>query len=241
MSAPRLIVCVDQVVMLRGSRKVRQPDPVHYAMAAEMSGAQGIRAHLRMDRRILTEEDVELLARQVKTRFFLQMAPHPDLLHVVNGLRPHNLILSAERREGRTSEMGLDAALLSNELHGLVRNVDTSQTRVFLLVEPDLDQVKVAAKLKVAGLVLNVNDLMVDPHRDVNPFRYKQVCDAVRLCAKYRMEAHVAGGILPERLPELLQVEGLDAIHMGHHLLARACLMGVGPAVASILDQFHRF
>ena len=240
MSRPLLIASVDQLVLLRASRKAREPDPVHFAMEAELAGVQGIRAHLRQDRRLLSEEDADLLSRQVKSRFYLQMAPHAESLHLVNALRPRNLILSAERREGRTSEIGLDVALIASELQGMLHNIDNSQTKVFFLIEPDLSQVKVAAKLGISGLVINVKDLMVDPHLAIDPVRYKQVCDAVRLCTKYHMEAHVAGGILPERLPDLLKIENLHAIHIGHHLVSRACLTGVREAVRDILSAFAR-
>ncbi|CAM2064292.1 Pyridoxine 5'-phosphate synthase [Sulfidibacter corallicola] len=236
----KLIVSVDQVALLRASRNGRDPDPIHFALQAEFAGAEGIRAHLRIDRRHIVEEDVELLNRLVKTQFYLQVSPHQDIIHLVNGVRPHNAILAPERREEKATETGLDVALLSRELNGILRNIDMNQTKVFLLVEPHLDQIKAAAKLKVHGLALNVRDLMVDPQSVVFQKKFETLRDGVRLCRKYGMEAHLINGIQAPWIPYLLRVQGVSGIHVGHPLVAHALQVGVGPAVAWFRDHLAR-
>ncbi|MDJ0838242.1 MAG: pyridoxine 5'-phosphate synthase [Acidobacteriota bacterium] len=235
MSAPRLIVSVDQVAAMRAANRSPEPDPVHYAIQAELAGALGIRAHLRIDRRDLSERDVELLNSMVKTQFFLQISPHQDVVHLLNGLRPHNAVLSAERRDEHALEHGLDASLLNRELDGIIKNVDTRQTRIFLFVEADLDQVKTAARLGVHGLVLNVRDLMVDARSEAHRKKLTVLRDAVRLAVKYKLETHLAGGVLAELLPELTQIPGVSAIHADHQLAARSLITGVADAVAAYL------
>lgn len=227
----KLVVGVDQVALLRASRNAREPDPVLFALQAEFAGADGIRAHLRIDRRHVIEEDIELLNRQVKTEFYLQASPHQDIIHLVNGLRPHNLILAPERREEKATENGLDVALLARELAAIIRNIDERQTRVFLMVDPQLDQVKAAAKLKVHGLALNVRDLVVDPRSIVFQKKFDAISDAVRLTRKYGMEVHLINGIEAKAIPHLLTLPGITALHMGHPLVARALQVGVSDAV----------
>ena len=242
MSRPlKLIVSVDQVGLLRASRSSEEPDPVHFALQAELSGASGIRAHLRMDRKNIGEEDISLLNRQVKTQFYLQTSPHQDVLHLVNGLRPHNLILAAERRDERATDTGLDAVLLANELKGIIPNVDDRQTKVFLFIEPELDQIKMAVKLGAHGLLLNVRELMVDPRSAINAKKLARLKDSVRLSTKFGLETHLAGGIIAERFAELVEVPGIAALHVGHQLVARALQMGVEHAVRFYLDRLGRF
>lgn len=224
-----LVVNIEQVGLLRAARGESDPDPVHFALQAELAGATGIRAHLRLDRKYLNEQDVDLLYRLLRSRFFLQISPHGDPVHWVNALRPDNLLLAAERREGRGGEVGLDAVLLQNEIAGLVRNIDNRQTSVFLHLEPMLDQIKAAAKLGVDGIVLNIRDL--PGTADLKHFAYNKLKDAVRLAGKYGLEVHVSGGITERHLPLLAGLQEIHAVHVGHSLVSRALLTGVREAV----------
>jgi len=236
MSRPKLIVSVDHVAGLRATTGSQEPDPIHYALQAELAGAMGIRAHLRIDRHGFSERDAELINRLVKTRFYLQLSPHQDIVHLLNGLRPHNAILSAERRDEHALEHGLDATLLTRELQSIIKNVDSRQTRIFLFIEANLDQVKAAARLDVHGVVINVRDIMLDLWGDAHTDKMRRLNDALRLAAKYKLEAHLASGILAEAIPELAALPGVTAIHMDYQLAARSLIMGVTEAVRSYLD-----
>lgn len=227
----KLIVSVDPVALLRSSRNSPEPDPVHFALQAELAGAGGIRAHLRIDRKYISQKDVELLNRLVKTKLYLQMSPHQDIVHLVNGIRPHNIIMAAERRQEKTSDHGLDVALLAGELQGIIRNIDTRHTRVFLFVDPNFDQIKAAAKLGVHGLLINAQALQLASAAGSASKPFQQLKDAVKLTAKYGLEAHLTHGITVETAPLLQQLQGIRAIHIGHQLAARSLQIGVMEAV----------
>lgn len=234
----KLIVAVDPVAILRASRDSNEPDPVHFALQAELAGAGGIRAHLRIDRRHITQQDVELLNRLVKTELYLQMSPHQDIVHLVSGIRPHNIILAAERRQEKTTDHGLDVALLAGELQGIIRNIDTRHTRIFLFVEPNLEQVKAAAKLGVTGLIINARGLQMTHNTAPVTRPFQNLRDAVKLAVKYGLEAHLAYGITIETIPLLRQIPDVAAIHIGHLLAARALQQGVMDAVKHYLQWF---
>ena len=120
---PGLIVGVDPITRLRLHDAAREPDPVHFALQAELTGASGILGHLRINRSGLTETDIEALNRMVKTEFYLQVSPHQELLHLVNNVRPQNLVLVGERRDSNTPLNGLDVPLLHHEITGLIHNI----------------------------------------------------------------------------------------------------------------------
>ncbi len=236
---PELVVSVEAVAALRACGRTREPDPIHFALQAELAGATGIRAHLRVGHKFINEEDISLLNRLVKTSLYLQASPHQDVLHLVNALRPHHLILANERRDEHSSDPGLDVILLANELKGLLPNIDIRQTSVFFLIDPELDQIKMAAKLGAQGVVLNVRDLMAEPRFPIPAKRLAHLRDAVRMAVKFSLVAHLSGGIVVERLPELTTIPGLAAVHMGHQLVARSLQSGVSQAVSNVLRHFH--
>ncbi|MCB1049717.1 MAG: pyridoxine 5'-phosphate synthase [Acidobacteria bacterium] len=227
----RLIVSLDQVAFLREARQSLEPDPVQFGLDAEMAGAGGLRAHYRIDRRHIQERDVELIGRMCKTRFYLQLSPNQDIVHVVNQLRPQFLILGAERRDELATETGLDVSLLASQLLQIFRNIDTNQTRIFVMIDPDFDQIRTAAKLEIHGVVLNVRDQVQAGLRSITAKKMAVLSDAVKLSAKYGLETHLSNSISLGVLPYLAQIPGVDGIHVGHHLVARALHTGVSEAV----------
>ncbi len=57
----RLGVNIDHVATVRNARGGCNPDPLRAAKIAELSGADGITAHLREDRRHITDSDIDCL------------------------------------------------------------------------------------------------------------------------------------------------------------------------------------
>ena len=58
----RLGVNIDHVATVRNARGSVWPEPLRAALLAEAAGADGITAHLREDRRHITDPDIEALS-----------------------------------------------------------------------------------------------------------------------------------------------------------------------------------
>ena len=61
----RLGVNIDHVATVRNARGGAHPDPIRAALIAQAAGADGITAHLREDRRHITDADIDALTRQL--------------------------------------------------------------------------------------------------------------------------------------------------------------------------------
>ena len=68
MSKLRLGVNIDHVATIRNARGGSYPDPVRAAELAIAAGADGITAHLREDRRHISDADIEALAAITRKR-----------------------------------------------------------------------------------------------------------------------------------------------------------------------------
>ena len=84
-------------------------------MAAE-AGADGITAHLREDRRHITDNDIDRLMAEIDLPLNLEMAATEEMLEIALRHKPHAACIVPERREERTTEGGLDAAGQHNHL-----------------------------------------------------------------------------------------------------------------------------
>ncbi|MGE3967202.1 MAG: pyridoxine 5'-phosphate synthase, partial [Dongiaceae bacterium] len=106
----RLGVNIDHVATIRNARGGRHPDPVRAARLAVQAGADGITAHLREDRRHISDGDIDRLIREIDRPLNFEMAATDEMLAIALRHRPHAACLVPERREERTTEGGLDVA-----------------------------------------------------------------------------------------------------------------------------------
>src|SRR5215210_6233897 len=125
----RLYINIDHVATLREARRTDEPDPVEAALLCEEAGADGITAHLREDRRHIQDQDVELLAREVRTVFNLEMACTEQMLDIALRLRPHQVTLVPERREEVTTEGGLDVGRDPERLARAIASLRAAEIR----------------------------------------------------------------------------------------------------------------
>ena len=148
MSSPlRLGVNIDHVATIRNARGGDHPDPVRAAILAAEAGADGITAHLREDRRHITDNDIDRLMAEIDLPLNLEMAATEEMLAIALAHRPHAACIVPEKREERTTEGGLDAAGLHNQLAYYVDRLGGANVRVSLFIEPSEAQVEAAVRL----------------------------------------------------------------------------------------------
>src|SRR5437867_2626314 len=133
----RLGVNIDHVATIRNARGGRHPDPVRAARVAAQAGADGITAHLREDRRHISDEDIARLSHEIDLPLNLEMAATEEMLEIALRHKPHAACIVPEKRAERTTEGGLDAVSGHNHLLPYVRELSQSKIRVSLFIEPD--------------------------------------------------------------------------------------------------------
>ena len=104
----RLGVNIDHVATIRNARGGRHPDPLRAAHLAVEAGADGITAHLREDRRHISDDDIARLKRELTRPLNFEMAATDEMLAIALRHVPHACCLVPEKREERTTEGGLD-------------------------------------------------------------------------------------------------------------------------------------
>ena len=133
-------VNIDHIANVRQARRTVEPDPVTYALLAELGGADGITVHLREDRRHIQDRDVELLRATVRTRLNLEMAATDAMESIALRIRPDMVTLVPERREEVTTEGGLDVGSQIASVGALVGRLQDQDIGVSLFVDPDPGQ-----------------------------------------------------------------------------------------------------
>jgi len=141
----RLGVNIDHVATVRNARGGRHPDPVKAAELAIASGADGITAHLREDRRHIRDDDVARLKATISKPLNLEMAATAEMVAIALKTRPYAACIVPERREERTTEGGLDVAGQRDAVGKVIAALKPAGIRVSLFIAADTRQIEAAA------------------------------------------------------------------------------------------------
>jgi pyridoxine 5-phosphate synthase len=226
----RLGVNIDHVATVRNARGSGVPDPVRAALLAAEAGADGITAHLREDRRHITDDDIARLADGLSIPLNLEMAATEEMLGIALRHRPHAACIVPERREERTTEGGLDAAGQRDHLAPIVSQLNAANIRVSLFIEPDPRQIEAAVRLGAPVIELHTGRYC-ELEGEAQTAELRRIADAAALAAKNGIEVHAGHGLTFDNVVPIAAIPQLRELNIGHFLIGEAIFDGLGPVV----------
>jgi pyridoxine 5-phosphate synthase len=235
----RLGVNIDHVATIRNARGGEHPDPLRAAEAAERAGADGITAHLREDRRHITDADIDRLMRGIALPLNLEMAATEEMLAIALAHRPHAACIVPEKREERTTEGGLDAAGQFDLLVPIVDQLGAAGIRVSLFIEPHERQVDAALRLGVPVVEFHTGRFAHVAGED-RAVELRRIADAAALAAKNGIEPHAGHGLTFDNVVPVAAIPQLAELNIGHFLIGEAIFTGLEASVArmrSLMDS----
>ena len=229
-SALRLGVNIDHVATIRNARGGPHPDPVRAAQMAAAAGADGITAHLREDRRHITDKDIERLMAEIDLPLNLEMAATEEMLAIALRHRPHAACIVPEKREERTTEGGLDAAGQFGALQPYVARLADAGIRVSLFIEPSEGQVAAAVRLG-APVVEFHTGRYAHVEGEERAAELKRIADAAALAAKNGIEPHAGHGLTFDNVIPVAAIPQIAELNIGHFLIGEAIFTGLEQSV----------
>ncbi|WP_085808209.1 pyridoxine 5'-phosphate synthase [Sphingomonas sp. TZW2008] len=226
----RLGVNIDHVATVRNARGGAYPDPVRAALLAAEAGADGITAHLREDRRHITDDDIARLVDALAIPLNLEMAATDEMLAIALRHRPHAVCIVPEKREERTTEGGIDAAGQHNRLAPIVAALRDAGSRVSLFIEPDARQIDAALRLGAPVVELHTGRYCeLDGAARAEELR--RLGDAAALAAKNGIEVHAGHGLTFDNVAPVAAIPQVVELNIGHFLIGEAIFTGLGDAI----------
>ena len=227
----RLGVNIDHVATIRNARGGPHPDPVRAALAAAAAGADGITAHLREDRRHITDGDIDRLMAEIDLPLNLEMAATEEMLGIALAHRPHAACIVPEKREERTTEGGLDAAGQFEMLRPFVTRLADAGIRVSLFIEPSERQVDAALRLGAPVVEFHTGRYAHAEGEDAVA-ELKRLTDAAALAAKNGVEPHAGHGLTFDNVAPIAAIPQIAELNIGHFLIGEAIFTGLEASVA---------
>jgi pyridoxine 5-phosphate synthase len=226
----RLGANIDHVATIRNARGGAHPDPLRAAHAAAAAGADGITAHLREDRRHITDGDIDRLMAEIDLPLNLEMAATEEMLSIALAHRPHAACIVPEKREERTTEGGLDAAGQFEALRAFVDRLREVGIRVSLFIEPSEQQVEAALRLG-APVVEFHTGRYAHLQGGEQAVELKRIADAAALATKNGIEPHAGHGLTFDNVIPVAAIPQITELNIGHFLIGEAIFTGLESSV----------
>ena len=240
MSKLRLGVNIDHVATVRNARGESYPDPVRAAEIALAAGADGITAHLREDRRHISDADIDALADITRKRgrpLNLEMAVTAEMEAIALAHRPHAACLVPERREEVTTEGGLDAAGQLPALRETVGKMKAAGIEVSLFIAPERAQVEASAASGAQFIELHTGSYAhAFQQKTERPVELERLVAAAEQAHALGLKVNAGHGLNTQNIPVLHQVPHLVELNIGHSIVSRAIVVGLTAAVKEMLE-----
>ena len=242
----RLGVNIDHIATLRNARGGTHPDPVAGAWAALQAGADGITAHLREDRRHITDDDLRRLQQLCESENIplnMEMAATDEMQDIALSLKPHAVCIVPERREERTTEGGLNVAAQHNRIAPIAQTLSANGSRVSLFIEADRKQIE-AAHRTCAQVVEFHTGAYAHALDDGDTQKAQAILsDLTRggaLAESLGLEVHYGHGLTYENVGAIAAIPQARELNIGHFIIGEALFMGLTPAIEEMRAHMDR-
>ncbi|RMF08205.1 MAG: pyridoxine 5'-phosphate synthase [Alphaproteobacteria bacterium] len=222
----RLGVNIDHVATIRNARGGHHPDPVRAAMLAANAGADGITAHLREDRRHISDHDIARLSREIALPLNLEMAATPEMLDIALRHKPHAACIVPEKRQELTTEGGLDVIAAQDQLGHYVEKLKAAGILVTLFIDPDPAQIEASKALGVDQVELHTG-AYCDAQGAERSRELARIVEGAGLADSYGLEVHAGHGLSFDTVEDIARIPEIVELNIGHFLIGDAIFQGL--------------
>ncbi|HXS07977.1 MAG TPA: pyridoxine 5'-phosphate synthase [Rhizomicrobium sp.] len=230
MKSLRLGVNIDHVATVRNARGGTTPDPIRAALIAQAAGADGITAHLREDRRHISDEDIARLSRDLEIPLNLEMAATEEMLAVALKARPHAACIVPEKREERTTEGGIDVVGHFARLKPIVSALSQAGIRVSMFIEPDRKQLDASREVGAPVVELHTG-AYANAGGEARAKLLKHIQNAAEFGADLGLEIHAGHGLDYENVSAVATIAHIRELNIGHFLIGEAIFAGLTDSI----------
>ncbi len=230
MKSLRLGVNIDHVATVRNARGGPTPDPIRAALIAQAAGADGITAHLREDRRHISDEDIARLSSDLEIPLNLEMAATDEMLAIALKARPHAACIVPEKREERTTEGGIDVVGQFARLKPIVSALRAAGIRVSMFIEPDRKQLDASRELGAPVVELHTG-AYANASGAAQEKLLKHISNAAEFGADLGLEIHAGHGLTFENVKPVAAIPHIRELNIGHFLIGEAIFTGLSDSI----------
>ncbi|MES2677663.1 MAG: pyridoxine 5'-phosphate synthase [Pseudomonadota bacterium] len=226
----RLGVNIDHVATLRNARGGVFPCPIMAAKIAKKSGADGITAHLREDRRHIRDEDIFRLKKEVNLPLNFEMAATDEMVEIALKVKPNAVCLVPEKRQELTTEGGLDVIKNQKNLTAIIRKLAAKKIRISLFIDANLSQILAAKNVGADIIEIHTGKFCHLKNLD-QKIEFKKIAQAAHYAEELGLECHAGHGLDFKTAKKIAKIPQIVELNIGHFLIGESIFSGLDLAV----------
>ena len=235
----RLGVNIDHVATVRNARGGDYPDPLRAAKLAEDAGADGITAHLREDRRHISDADIDGLMDVLSVPLNFEMAATDEMQAIALRHKPHAVCIVPEKREEKTTEGGLEVAREENRLAHFIAPLRDVGCRVSIFIAADRRQIEAANRIGAEVIELHTGaycDAHADGRFDERDTELERLREMATFAHSLGLEVHAGHGLTFDTVSPVAAFPEVRELNIGHFLVGEAIFRGLRPAILEMRE-----
>ena len=223
----RLGVNIDHVATLRNARNENFPDLLDIVSILKKMKVDLITVHLREDRRHIKDKDVIDLKNKNYLPLNLEMAATQEMKDICLNVGPEACCIVPERREELTTEGGLNVMNQQDYLSKFIPEILSSNTKLSLFIDPELDQIKAAHELGVKVIEIHTGKFSRCFDKDNYFFELERIKKAADFCMKLDIDCHAGHGLNFKNVKKICSIPNIIELNVGHFLISNAIIDGL--------------
>ena len=225
----KLGINIDHVATIRNARGVLHPEPLKAALIAQNAGADNITAHLREDRRHISDIDIKKLVKTLRIPLNLEMAPTNEMLNIAISSKVKRVCLVPEKRKEITTEGGLDVLKNKKKIFNFVKKLKKNNIKVSIFVDPDIKQISVCSNLNVFSVEIHTGEFC--DNKKNKRYEYEKLKESAMFAKKNNLECHAGHGISYETVRRIAEIEEISELNIGHFIIGEAIFVGLKKSI----------
>ncbi len=225
----RLGVNIDHVATIRNARGGSHPDPLRAAIIAYQAGADGITAHLREDRRHISDHDIERLIKEIDLPLNLEMAATEEMLDIAIKHKPNACCIVPEKRQEITTEGGLKLSANEDKLRACINKLKENAIRVSLFVDPKKEDIEKAKELGSDIVEIHTGSFAnnFNKNKEIRDNEFNHINEISIYANDIGLEVHAGHGLAFDTAKVISRITVLKELNIGHFIIGESVFEGL--------------
>ena len=235
-----LSVNVNKIALLRNSRGQDAPNVIEFAKKFIDLGVRGITIHPRQDERHITRQDARDLGDLIRPLDGIELNiegdPSEEFLQLIEEVKPAQTTLVPDAPDQLTSDHGFDFHSQAEFLKPILTRLKKTGTRVSVFLDPDVEQVQLAAKSEADRIELYTEEYAREFSTERHAEVHQRYHDAAVEANKLGLEVNGGHDLNLENLGKFVSIPGILEVSIGHALVIECLEQGMPAVIKQYLE-----